>query len=378
MKNKKPLKILIGILCAVLLILVAVAAIILDSRSPDPIFGNIWRPTTPTEATPMPTEAETQPTQGTEPPTDPSEAPTAPTTEDPENSEDPTDPSGAPTTPTEENPTISTTQPTVPGTEAPTLSPEDPTIPMTETPTVSSTPTVMPTEAPEIGEDPTVPTDEQTTTPEVLPPSVDIPSEKDPETGEDMGISFPCQIPGYGLTIERIAPYSGMFVEDGSNVQVQNVAMLLVYNDGDSPVEYAQISVVYGDQTLLFDITALPVGEKLVVQEKTGKTLPEGNADSASALVIQRADMQLSQSMIQVSDNGDNTLTIQNLTDEMIPTARVFYKYYMEDEDIFVGGIAFTVRISRLAAGASVTIQPAHYTSQTSRVVMVLTYDSEV
>jgi hypothetical protein len=45
---------------------------------------------------------------------------------------------------------------------------------------------------------------------------------------------------------------------------------------------------------------------------------------------------------------------------------------------LFVGGIAFTVRISRLRAGASVTIQPAHYTSRTSRVVMVQTYDSEV
>ena len=43
-----------------------------------------------------------------------------------------------------------------------------------------------------------------------------------------------------------------------------------------------------------------------------------------------------------------------------------------------MGGIAFTVRISRLGAGARVTIQPSHYTSQTSRVVMVLTYDSEV
>ena len=351
---------LIGILCAVLLILVAVAAIILDSRSPDPIFGNIWRPTTPTEATPMPTEAETQPTEGT----DPTDAPTVPTTEDP------TEPSGAPTTPSD--PTISTIAPTVPGTEAPSV---DPTVPATETPTVS---TVMPTEPPATTEGTTVPTDAEVVPPEVLPPSVDIPPEKDPETGENMGISFPCQIPGYGLTIEKIAPYSGMFVEDGSNVQVKNVAMLLVYNDGDSAVEYAQISVVYGQQTLLFDISALPAGEKLVVQEKTGKPLPEGNADSASALVVQRADMQMSQNMIQVTDNGDNTLTIQNLTDEMIPTARIFYKYYMNDEEIFVGGIAFTVRISRLGAGASVTIQPAHYTSQTSRVVMVLTYDSEV
>ena len=88
--------------------------------------------------------------------------------------------------------------------------------------------------------------------------------------------------------------------------------------------------------------------------------------------------MEMSEGKIQVTDNGDNTLTVKNLTNETIPTVRIFYKYYMEDEKLFVGGIAFTVRISRLGAGASVTIQPSHYTSQTSRMVMVLTYASEV
>ena len=50
----------------------------------------------------------------------------------------------------------------------------------------------------------------------------------------------------------------------------------------------------------------------------------------------------------------------------------------MENEDIYVGGIAFTVRVTRLDAHASVTVHPSHYASKTGRVVMVLTYDSEV
>ena len=226
-------------------------------------------------------------------------------------------------------------------------------------------------------QDPTEDTEDGTEPSQDLPASVIVPPEKDPETGE-MGISFPCQIPGYGLTIEKLAAYSGMFVEDGSNANTSNVAMLLVKNDGDFPVEYTQIRVMWEQEELLFDISALPVGEKLVVQEKTGKALAEGKAASASALVVQRADMEMSEGKVKVTDNGDNTLTIENLTDETIPTVRVFYKYYMEEEDLLVGGIAFTVRVTRLGAGASTTIQPSHYTSQTSRVVMVLTYDSEV
>ena len=292
MNEKNRLKILVGVLCVVLLILAAVVALMLDSRSPDPIFGIF----------------QTEPTTSTE------------------DIQDPTDSTGGPSQ----------------GTETPD------------------------------------PTEEQLPPPEEQPPAVVIPPEKDPQTGEELGISFPCQIPGYDLTIEKMAPYNGMFVEDGSNANIENVAMLLVKNNGDFPVEYTQIRVVCGQEELLFDISALPVGEKLVVQEKTGKTILASDATSASALVVQGADMEMSESKVQVIDNGDNTLTVKNLTNETIPTVRVFYKYYMENEQLFVGGIAFTVRISRLGAGASVTVQPSHYTSQTSRVVMVLTYDSEV
>lgn len=292
MNEKNRLKILVGVLCVVLLILAAVVALMLDSRSPDPIFGIFQtEPTTSTEDTQDPTDSTGGPSQGTETPD---------------------------------------------------------------------------------------PTEEQLPPPEEQPPAVEIPPEKDPQTGEELGISFPCQIPGYDLTIEKMAPYNGMFVEDGSNANIENVAMLLVKNNGDFPVEYTQIRVVCGQEELLFDISALPAGEKLVVQEKTGKTILASDATSASALVVQGADMEMSESKVQVIDNGDNTLTVKNLTNETIPTVRVFYKYYMENEQMFVGGIAFTVRISRLGAGTSVTVQPSHYTSQTSRVVMVLTYDSEV
>lgn len=282
MNKRNRLKILIGVLCIVLVLLVILVALMLDSQSPDPIFGIFQpKPTTATEASQNPTENP--------------------------------DASNKPITP-----------------------------------------------------------------PKDLPPSVVIPPEKDPETGEELGVSFPCEIPGYNITIEKMGPYSGMFVEDGSNANIQNVAMLLVKNNGDFPVEYTQIRVVCGQVELLFDISALPAGEKLVVQEKTGKTTLEDKATAVSALVVQQADMEMSRDKVRVTDNGDNTLTIQNLTNETISTVRVFYKYYMKNEGIYVGGIAFTVRITRLAPSASVTVQPSHYTSQTSQVVMVLTYDSEV
>ena len=211
---------------------------------------------------------------------------------------------------------------------------------------------------------------------EITPPPDDIPPEVViPDDDEEEGLQFPCEVPGHNLTIEKLAPYTGIFVEDGTNQQVTDVAMLLVHNNGDSAVEYTEITVEYKEKNLTFCISALPAGETMVVQEKSGSSVPEGVALSASALVIHRTQMGIAQGL-SVSDNGDNSMTVKNLTDKTIPAIRVFYKYYMEDEDLFVGGIAFTVRITRLAGGASVVIRPSHYTSQTSRVVMALTYDA--
>lgn len=277
MIQRKPGRVLIGILCVLALIAAVVIAVILDSRSPEPILGILW-PEQTTQETTLPDTAE------------PDEDTVKPPLED-------------------------------------------------------------------------------------LPASVDIPTKKDPQTGENEGLALPYKIPQYGLVIEKMAPYDGMFVEDGSNAQGKDIAMIMVHNDSETPLEYTRISVHYGQQELLFDISALPAGEKLVVQEKTAKAFPEGQATGATALLVQRADMELSEGKVGIEDNGDNTLTIHNLTDKTIPTVRVFYKYYLKEEGLFVGGIAFTLRVTRLGAGASMTVHPAHYTSHSSRVVMVLTYE---
>ena len=129
------------------------------------------------------------------------------------------------------------------------------------------------------------------------------------------------------------------------------------------------------DTTLSFHVTALPAGEKMVVQESTGKSVPSDTPQSASALVIHRTKMSIAPE-VTVTDNGDNSLTVTNVTGKTIPTIRVFYKYYMGDEDLFVGGIAFTVRINQLGPHSSIVIRPSHYNSQTSRVVMASVYDS--
>ena len=131
-------------------------------------------------------------------------------------------------------------------------------------------------------------------------PSVQVPD----ADSQKEGLQFPSQVPGHNLIIEKLEPYAGMFVEDGTNAQVQNVAMLLVNNVGQEAIEYAEITVRYADQTLVFHITALPAGGRMVVQEATGKAAPASVPQEATALVVKRTQMAIAQEL-SVVDNGE-------------------------------------------------------------------------
>ena len=85
--------------------------------------------------------------------------------------------------------------------------------------------------------------------------------------------------------------------------------------------------------------------------------------------------MEMSEGKVQVTDNGNNTLTIKNLTNKTIPTIRVFYKYYMEDGDIYVGGITFTAMVRDLKKNETQEIYPKHYVSEYSEILMVRVYE---
>lgn len=268
-------------------------------------------------------------------------------------------PANDPTTPnsTLPNPPIqSTTAGTVPTTTQP-----GPTTTVTTVPTVgpSSGVTTTPTTKPIPG----------TTTVPSVPVSPTVPTTKPT-------LSIPYQIPGTGLIIEELRSYDGIYVEDGTNSSITGVAMILLRNLGKNDVDLAEITLHYGELTRDFVVTSLPRGMSVVVQEKNRKPVAEGKLETCSANVINSVeDFQLSPSQISITENADNSLVIKNLTGKDLPSVRVFYKYFMEEEQLLVGGVTFTSNIIDLKAGQSVTIKPAHYLTGASTIVMVQTYE---
>ena len=205
--------------------------------------------------------------------------------------------------------------------------------------------------------------------------NVTLPTQTNPDTGKNE-VSFPCTIEPFGLVIEKMAPYSGKYVEDGENATVKDVAMILVHNNGAFPVEFASLTVEFEGVTLLFDISALPAGGKAVVQEKMRRSMPAAAPIACKAQVVQAAEQGFATDQVEVTENEDGSLTVKNLTNVTIPSIRLFYKYYLEKEQIYVGGVAFSSEIKDgLRPGSSITIRPTHYEKGSSRIVRVATYE---
>lgn len=190
------------------------------------------------------------------------------------------------------------------------------------------------------------------------------------------GMTLPYSIPGSSLVVRGISSYNGIYLEDGSDEEISGVTVMLLENTGDTEVEYASVSVNRDGTVLQFDASALPAGATVAVQEKNKTLFQEGNYTDCTATVAELSSFEMSEDKVKVEESGDQSLTITNLTDETIPAVRIFYKFYMEDEKTYVGGITYTAKITELPAGQSTTVTPSHYIKGSSRIMMVRTYDT--
>ena len=182
----------------------------------------------------------------------------------------------------------------------------------------------------------------------------------------------------YQIAIRRLNAYNGPFIEDGSDAEVSNVLALQFRNDGEKAVQYAEYVFEVNGEEIAFKLSNLPVGQRCVVLAANQHAY---NADEVlklkSRLVAQVDYLPTADDQLLLVNNGDDSITVMNLTDQPIPVARVFYKTYYADEDTFIGGITYTVEIKNIPAnGSSGAIEPSHFSTEMSRFVGSGVYES--
>lgn len=248
-----------------------------------------------------------------------------------------------------------------------TTAPMETTTAPTETTTPAET-TAPPQETASAPTETTEPVPE-TTAPPAEPTELTEPSTApaDLEEVEETSINL-----GSGMRIVDVGKYTGIYMEDGSDELVSGVMMIVVTNEGESDIEYAEIRLPVGDQTAQFSLSVLPAGKTVILLEQNRMPYVGGSYTTAIAenVVLFQEPLSLCEDRLklQVLDGVINVSNVSgaDITDDIV----IYYKN--SAVDAFYGGITYRVRIEGgLKAEELKQIVAGHFTATGSTIVFV-------
>lgn len=183
---------------------------------------------------------------------------------------------------------------------------------------------------------------------------------------------------GHGLAVTQVGSYSGVYMEDASDESVSDVMMIMVENNGDYPLQYAEITLSGEDEEALFKLSTLEVGQTAIVLEAERKKYT--SKDKYTAATVQY-DVFFSEALntygdilkIQPLEGGFNITNISNqdITGEIV----VYFKDCVDG--MLYGGITYRGRIAGgLKAGEIKQVMSDNF-SETNTEVMFITIGEE-
>lgn len=161
--------------------------------------------------------------------------------------------------------------------------------------------------------------------------------------------------------------YSGAYVEDGKNTEVENVAAILVENRSKIFLDRATITYKYGDKTANFVVTGLAAGKKCWILESN-----KLQVDGKHEFVFEDCVSAFKEDAVLVTDKvlvetEDNVVTIKNTSDKILKNVSVYYKNTYGDGN-YLGGITYMVAADSLEPGESLKKETGHF-SDSSEIV---------
>ncbi len=154
-----------------------------------------------------------------------------------------------------------------------------------------------------------------------------------------------------GVTVSDLFPYTGKYVEDGSDDPVENMAAVTLTNRGGTDYLYLEFSVKTQSGEYAFTASSVHVGTVTTVLSKEKKTCgAEESVLSADCPI--HAEYQSPPTMCEdrfALTQAPGSFSIRNISGaDLNGTITVYYK--CTDENGFLGGITFRTAINGLKA----------------------------
>lgn len=176
------------------------------------------------------------------------------------------------------------------------------------------------------------------------------------------------------LEIVSVGRYSGVYVENGEDITVDNVASMVITNTSDEMLQVARFTMyVNGDpeDVALFQVTDLPAGASVLVMELNKRPYEEGQVYELGEELhtfYEESSTMADTFSFEIKEGG--YLTITNLTDQTFDNVYVHYKYVQEG-GAYLGGIAYRSLFKSIGPNESVTTNAYHFTDKVSAIVKV-------
>lgn len=192
---------------------------------------------------------------------------------------------------------------------------------------------------------------------------------------EEIDTSYLCAL-GDGIIIEKAESYTGNYVEDGSDEPAEKIWRLAVSNHSQRDIQFLKITASGDKEIAEFEITTLPAGGRVYVQEKNKKKYPE-TAEKYRYEVENLAWFQENRSLhtdIFTVSVAQHNIRIENISSQDITNDIFLYYKNVEEDGTFAGGITYRLKFAGgIPAGQSREEQALHYTEDESEI-MYLTY----
>lgn len=169
---------------------------------------------------------------------------------------------------------------------------------------------------------------------------------------------------------DNFSSFSGSFVEDGSDIPVENVAAMRVTNNTDRFLDLATIEYEINGKSATFVATGLPPGKSAWVMERNQLTIEKGSDFKyINKITAFKDEVVSSTDKITLFAEG-NMLTAVNNTDEKLEGVFVYYKTLHTDGN-YLGGITYKTTFGDLEPGESKTELAGHYDKSKTEIVRI-------
>ena len=177
---------------------------------------------------------------------------------------------------------------------------------------------------------------------------------------------------GGGLNIIKTGKYSGKYMEDGTDDEVENVMFIILKNNSSRDLQYADVTVFSADTEFLFTASNVPSGSSVMLLEKGRQESKKKITSAESRNVVffdKNMDIQKSLFKIQQLEGAINLINIskKDITED------IYLYYKKKSEDVYFGGITYLAKVTGgMKADEIKQLSTKHFSSADSEIVNIV------